>query len=165
FDIKTASSNRGSSASLGWAPGSGPPRGRHLGMQPDALIPIELAPSWCPWPMHVGARENGLVWIDLTVPADQNEGTYRGSVVVRAAGGATLATLPLELEVLPATMPARPVGTMLFYDPENLVKRIGDGAASQRQLWQLFHRHRVAPMHSIGSVEGVEKHLPALDGS
>ena len=165
FDIKTASNNRGSSASLGWAPGSGPPRGRHLGMQPDALIPIELAPSWCPWPMRVGAREHGLVWIDLTVPIDQSEGTYRGNVVVRAAGGTTLATLPLELEVLPATMPARPVGTMFFYDADNLEKRIGDRVATERQLWQLFHRHRVAAMHSVGSAEGIEKQLGALDGT
>lgn len=165
FEIKHASANRGGPESLGWAPGSGPPPERHLGMQPDALIPIALAPSWSPWPMVVAQGQNALVWIDLTIPFDQPEGSYRGSVVVRAAEGATLATLPIELEVLPATMPARPVATMLFYEAEPLEKRVGDRIATTRQLWELFHRHRVTPLHTIVSVEGFEEDLPALDGS
>jgi hypothetical protein len=164
FEIERASANRGGSESLGWAPGSGPPPDRYLGMQPDALIPVALAPAWSPWPMRVWPRENAPVWIDLTVPPDQPAGMFRGSVVVRA-GTVPLATLPLELEVLAATMPARPVGTMLFYEDATIEKRIGDRAATTRQLWQLFHRHRVTPLHGIGDAGEVDEHVPALDGS
>jgi hypothetical protein len=131
---------------------------------PDALIPVELAPAWSPWPMRVAARTNGVVWVDLTVPRDAAPGVTRGRVVVRAAGR-ELAALPLELEVLPATLPAWPVRTMFYYGHGELDERVGDVDATERQLWTLLHRHRLAPIHAVASAADVRKHLPALDGS
>ena len=164
FEIRHPSSTSGRSDSLGWAAGSGPPAGRYTGTVPDALIPVELAPPWAAWPLRVAQGQNGLVWIDLTVPVDLPPATYRSRVIVSGAAGA-LADIPLELEVLDATMPARPVGTMLFYDRDTLEHRIGDPEVAERQLWTLFHAHRLAPLHGVQSVGGVRKHLPALDGS
>jgi hypothetical protein len=164
FEVKRPSSTGGHTYSLGWAAGSGPPPGRFIGWLPDALIPVEQAPAWARYPLRVGAGRNGAVWIDLTVPADQAAGVYRGQVVVRA-GARTLARLPLELEVLDATLPVRPVATMLFYDRGALDRRVGGGDATERQLWRLFHQHRVAPLHGVGSAADVDDHLPALDGS
>jgi hypothetical protein len=164
FEIQRASSTAGGLGSLGWAAGSGPPPGRLPAVVPDALIPIELAPPWAPWPMRVAARENGVVWIDLTVPADLPPATYRGLVTVRD-GGQPVGTLALELEVLDATLPARPVSTMLFYERRALDRRIGDGQAAERQLWTLFHQHRLAPLHGVNAAADVVAHLPALDGS
>src|SRR5262249_15207476 len=123
-----------------------------------------LAAAWSPWPMRVGPRENAVVWIDLTVPLDEPAGVYRGRVIARA-GGRTLAALPLELEVLPATLPARPVATMLYYGRGELAERVGDVDATERQLWTLLHRHRLAPIHAVASAADVRRHLPALDGS
>ena len=166
FEIPRPSATAGSKESLGWAAGSGPEPGRFTGWVPDALIPIELAPPWSPWPMRIAQGQNGLVWIDLTVPAELAPGSYRSHVSVTAGtANERLADIPVELEVLPATMPARPVGTMLFYDTGTLEHRIGDLELTERQLWTLFHAHRLEPLHGIESVNGLRHHLPALDGS
>ncbi|HVU50949.1 MAG TPA: glycoside hydrolase domain-containing protein, partial [Polyangia bacterium] len=164
FDVTRPSSANGTDHCIGWDSGSGPPPGRYTGVVPDALIPVELAPGWSPWPMRVAARTNGVVWVDLTVPRDQPAGLYRAEVVARAAGRA-LAALPLELEVLPATMPAWPVRTMLYYGRGELAERVGDVDAAERQLWRLLHAHRLAPIHAVASAADVRRQLPALDGS
>jgi hypothetical protein len=166
FEIPRASATSGSRESLGWAAGSGPEPGRYTGWVPDALIPMELAPAWDPWPMRIARGQNAVVWIDVTVPAELAPGRYRSAVRVTAgAGGDKLAEIPVELEVRAATLPARPVGTMLFYDRDTLEKRIGDVESTERQLWKLFHAHRLEPLHGVGSVEGIRNRLPALDGS
>jgi hypothetical protein len=166
FDVPRASSANGTDHCLGWASGSGPPPGRYTGVVPDALIPVELAAAaiWSPWPMRVAAWTNGIVWVDLTVPRDEPAGVYHGRVVARAAGR-PLAVLPLELEVLPATMPAWPARTMLYYGRSELDQRVGDVDATERQLWTLLHRHRLAPIHAVSSAADVRRQLPALDGS
>jgi hypothetical protein len=165
YDVPRATSSaRGSGESPAWAAGSGPAPGRYTGLVPDALIPVELAPAWSPWPLRVEPRTNGLVWIDLTVPPDATAGGYRGEVVVRA-GARELARLPLELEVLAATLPARPVKTMLYYGRGELGRRVGGGPAAERQLWTLLHRHRLEAVHAVNSVDELRAQLPALDGS
>jgi hypothetical protein len=164
FVIPRPSSANGTDHCIGWDSGSGPPPGRYTGVVPDALIPVELAPAWSPWPMRVEARRNAVVWIDVTVPRDQPAGVVRGRVLVRAAGR-DLSALPLELEILPATLPARPVATMLYYGSGELQNRVGGGEAAERQLWTLMHRHRLSAIHALSSAEDVRRHLPALDGS
>jgi Glycoside hydrolase 123, catalytic domain len=155
FEVRRSSTG-GQPWSLGWAKGSGP--GNFVGTYPDALIPIELAPPWNPWPMKVPAGENGVVWVDLTVPKTALPGRYHGTILVRAGDGAD--ALPFSLDVLDATLPPRPVSTLLFYDPGNLRKRVGPNA--ERQLWTLFHEHRVTPLHGINDLEDLQHHLPAL---
>jgi len=164
FDVTRASGGRTSGESLGWASGSGPAPGAWTGLVPDALIPVEAAPSWDPYPMHVDANRNAVVWIDVTVPPGQPPGTYTGAVTV-AAGGSAIATLPIELDVVGATLPDRPVQTMLFYDRSELDRRIAGGDAAEQNLWKLYHRHRVSPMHDAVDVAGATRHLPALTGA
>lgn len=165
FDIQRASGNTADATnSLGWAGGSGPPAGAWTGLIPDALIPIESAPAWSPYPMTIAANQNGVVWIDLTIPRDQPAGLYTGQVVVKA-GTAPLATLPVELTIIAATLPARPVKTMLFYDPGELGQRIGSSGPAEQNLWKLLHRHRLTPMHSVSQPSELASHLPALEGS
>jgi hypothetical protein len=133
------------------------------GLVPDALIPVEVAPSWDPYPMNVAANQNAVVWIDITIPATQAAGTYSGSIVVKS-GANTLATIPVELEVAGATLPDRPIKTMLFYDPSELSRRVGAGAAEER-LWQLYHRHRLSAMHDAMTAGDAQSALAALDGT
>jgi hypothetical protein len=163
FDVGR-SNVRGRRDTLGWAAGSGPPGDHYVGWFPDALVPIALATSWAPWPMAVPAGQNGVVWVDLTVPPDLGPRRIEGRVIVRA-DGRTLATIPLSLEVLDATLPARPVRTWLFYERGALRKRMGAAEAAEPQLLQLFHRHRVTGFNGVGSVDGVRAALPALDGT
>ena len=130
---------------------------------PDALIPVEVAPSWDPYPMNVAANQNAAVWLDITVPTTQAAGTYTGSIIVKS-GQSTLATIPLELKVAGATLPDMPVKTMLYYDASELSRRIGSGASEQR-LWQLYHRHRLSTMHSAMTAADAQGALAALDGT
>jgi|GEM_PF-583162 hypothetical protein len=164
FDVTRASGGDTSGESLGWARGSGPAPGAWTGLMPDALIPVEVAPAWEPYPMHVDANRNAVIWVDVTVPPDQPSGAYTSNVHVASAGGA-LSTLPLEIDVLGATMPDRPIQTMLYYDRGELDSRIGGGDAAEANLWKLYHRHRISPMHDAESAATVQAHLPALDGS
>jgi hypothetical protein len=155
---------KGSENTLGWHGGAGPPAGRFVGWLPDPLIPVELAPSWAPWPMTIAADRNGVVWIDLTIPPDAAPGVRRACVVVRAAGEPPR-TIPVEVEIIDATMPAHPIRTWLFYGRRDLANRVGEVEASANQLLALFHRHRVTGFDSVNSVADVRRDLPALDGT
>jgi hypothetical protein len=153
FEVKR-SSTAGHDYSLGWASGSGPRGKDYTGWLPDALIPVELAPAWEPWPMKIAAGQRGAVWIDVTIPPEIDTATYHGKVTVRA-GDKTLATLPLDLEVLPATLPERPVKTLVFYDPGALRKRVGNLEATELQTQMLLRSHKLTPLRSVGSLEDV----------
>jgi len=149
---------------LGWRAGAAPRDA--TGWRADALIPVAWAPSWAPYPLSVPLGERRVVWIDLTVPADQAAGRLHGEVRVRA-GSKPVATRPIDLDVRAARMPARPVRTMLFYNRSQLRDRMGPVGLprTERQLWRLLHRHRVTPLHDARSAADVGRLRPALDGS
>lgn len=151
---------------MGWRNGSGPAEGAYTGWVPDALVPVEWAPAWAPYPMAVPAGQNRIVWVDVLVPRGQAPGGYRGQVTVRA-GDALLAEVPVELRVGAPVMPARPVATMLFWNNGQTQQRMGAGAvrATERHFWQLLHRHRVTPMHDADDVADARRRLPALHGT
>ncbi|WP_437758231.1 hypothetical protein [Sorangium sp. So ce1389] len=151
--------------SLGWSPAARPPDDRHLGFLPDALIPVELAPPWAPYPLEVGARETRAVWIDLHVPEGAVPGAYEGKVVVSSASHGELASLDLRLEVAPATLPYSPVDFIAFYEADEVAARVGDGPAVEQQLWQLLHEHHVDGFASVRSPAEVERLRAAIDGS
>lgn len=165
LDVTRASGGKDPRESLGWAKGSGPAAASWIGKVPDALIPVEVAPSWSPYPMTVAPRTNGIVWIDVTVGKAQPAGLYTGTIVVKT-GAAPLASLPVELEVVDVTLPERPVRTMLHYARSELARRMGgDGDAAEKHLFKLFHRHRVTPLHGAMTAAEATKALPMLDGS
>ncbi|HSO34268.1 MAG TPA: DUF4091 domain-containing protein [Labilithrix sp.] len=165
FDVPRPSGGKVAGESLAWAPGSGPAPGRWTGRLPDALIPVEVAPAWSPYPLAIAPHTNGIVWIDVTVGKSQPPGLYKGPLVVKA-GGAVIASLPVELEVADVTLPERPVRTMLYYARSALDRRMGAaGAAAEQHLLRLFHRHRLSPMHGAMTAEEVARQLAVLDGS
>ncbi|WP_437328712.1 hypothetical protein [Sorangium sp. So ce381] len=151
--------------SLGWSPAARPPDDLHLGFLPDALIPVELAPPWAPYPLEVGARETRAVWIDLHVPEGAIPGAYEGRVVVGSASHGELASLDLRLDVAPATLPYGAVDFIAFYDVDEIAARVGDGPAVEQQLWQLLHEHHVDGFASVRSPAEVERLRAAIDGS
>ncbi|HZU84006.1 MAG TPA: hypothetical protein VE987_13855, partial [Polyangiaceae bacterium] len=125
-EVRRPSGGRVAGESLGWSAGAGPPRGRWVGPVPDALVPVEASSSWCPYPMHVAAHTNGVVWIDLNVPRDARAGTYRGAIDVRERGR-ELAVVAVELSIADASLPDGPPATV-YYDPDELARRVGPGA-------------------------------------
>lgn len=166
FDVPRASGGKVAGESLGWAPGSGPAPGKWTGKVPDALVPVEVAPPWAPYPMAIGPHANGVVWIDLTIGKSQPAGLYKGTVVVKS-GLVVLASLPVELDVADVTLPDRPVRTMLFYEKDTLERKMGKdaAAAAEKHLFLLYHRHRLAPMHGAMTPADVASKLDVLDGS
>ncbi|AUX21307.1 hypothetical protein SOCEGT47_017880 [Sorangium cellulosum] len=165
-EIKRRSRNeRRPAESLGWSPAARPPDDRHLGFLPDALIPVDLAPPWAPYPLEVGARETRAVWIDLHVPEDAAAGVYQGNVLVRSASHGDLAALDLRLEVASATLPYSPVDFIAFYEAGEVAERVGDGPAVEQQLWQLLHEHHVDGFASVRTPAEVERLRAAIDGS
>ncbi|WP_437736158.1 hypothetical protein [Sorangium sp. So ce1335] len=151
--------------SLGWSPAARPPDERHLGALPDALIPVEIAPPWAPYPIEVGARETRAVWIDVHVPEGAAPGAREGKVVVTSASHGELAALDLRLDVAPVTLPYGAVDFIAFYEADKVAQRVGDGPAVEQQLWQLLHEHHVDGFASVRSPAEVERLRPAIDGS
>lgn len=165
FDVPRPSGGKQPGESLGWAPGSGPNAGKWTGKLPDALIPVEVAPAWSPYPMTIAPHTNGIVWIDVTVGKSQPPGLYKGPLLVRA-GGVVLASLPVELEIVDVTLPERPVRTMLYHARDALDRRMGQSAnAAEEHYFRLLHRHRMSPMHGAMTAAETARRLPMLDGS
>jgi hypothetical protein len=161
-EVRRASGGRTRGESLGWEPGAGPAKGAWLGPVPDALVPVELAAAWVPYPMRVAPRTNGIVWIDLNIPRVQPAGAYRGTLDVRE-GPQPLASIPVELTVADAQLPDDTPAAAAFYDPEELSQRVGGDA--EPRLWMLLHAHRVSALHDATTPEDVIRQRAALDGS
>lgn len=169
FDIPRASGGKTPGESLGWEPGSGPAPNAWTGRVPDALIPVEVAPAWSPYPMAIAAKKNGVVWIDVTIDKTQPPGLYKGDVIVKSGGASptAIATLAVELDVIDAVLPDRPLRTMLYFHASELEKRMGPeaGTAAKKHFFRLLHRHRIAPLHGAWTPSDVAQALDALDGS
>jgi hypothetical protein len=84
-------------------PSTSPHGNAGLGWYPDALIPAAV-PEWG-LPVKVAAGKRQGIWVDLKIPRAAGAGAYKGTVTV-AAGGKTLAALPLALTVYPFALPA-----------------------------------------------------------
>ena len=164
-EVKARSRNEQIPAeSLGWTPGARPLDEGQLGHVPDPLIPVDLAPPWSPYPLSVPARSAGAVWIDITVPADARPGPHAGQVLVTSAGG-ELARIDVSVEVAAAELPYRAVSFLAYYEPPKVARRVGEGEAVERQLWQLLHQHHVDAFGSLLEPADAERLRPALDGS
>jgi hypothetical protein len=161
-NVRRASGGKTAGESLGWERGAAPPAGGWIGPVPDALVPVEVAPRWAPYPLHVAPRTNGIVWIDVNVPPDQPPGHYRGTIDVRTPS-AVLALLPVEIDVVEARLPDRGPRALVFFDPEEIARRAGP--AAEEHAWKVLRAHRVTPLHDALRPEDVARAREALDGS
>lgn len=129
----------------------------------DALIPIEVAPTWAPYPLRIEPHRTASLWVDIHVPEDAEPGQYAARLVVRAAD-ADLGELSLALDVKGTRLPFKAVETAVFYDPAILERRLGSRKA-ELHLWQLFHRHHLSPMLSVKTAEDVRRIRSVIEGS
>jgi len=154
--------------SLGWEAGAAPPGPAAGGTLDDPLIPVQGAPLWANYPMHVVSGQHRAVWIDVAVPPNGiDPGSYRSRVVVRqrrSSGGAeVLAEFPLVLEVGRATLPYASLRTMVFFVPGRIEATIGSKAAV-RQYQQLMHAHHLSTIFPIDRAADVEANAASLTG-
>lgn len=147
---------------LGWATVEAKPEKPTIAI-PDALIPIEWAPAWAPYPLRVPTDTTMGVWLDIFIPPQTPSGQYHGLVRVNDDRN-LIVDLPLEIDVKKTNLPFRAVKTAIFYDPLSLEQRIGPGQ-SELELWRLLHRHQLTPMLSADDVRELERIRLALDGS
>lgn len=154
-------------ASLGWAGGAAPPGPAPGGTLPDPLIPRSWAgagggkrPGVVPNddPLTVPAGQHRVVWVDLFIRPSSPPGAYRGSVQVTGQP-----ELEVEVEVGTTRLPYRALGNMLFFEPSTIERHLGEAAIGRTV--QRLHRHHIAPIVPLHSVEDVERFLPMLDGS
>jgi hypothetical protein len=155
--------NRSPLESLDWSPRARPDDATVLGEVPDPLIPIEWASSFAPYPFTVDAGTARAMWFDLTIPPGA-AGVYESEVTVHTAGD-LVARLPVLLTVAGVALPYRPVSFFAYYGADELERRIGDGSAAERQLWQLLHRHHVDALPRVTTPADLARLRPALDGS
>jgi hypothetical protein len=150
--------------SLGWTPGARPQDARVRGEVPDALLPIALAAAPVAPGAAVPAGQTGAFWIDVFVPETARPGGYRAEATV-TADGATLARFDVRVDVRGALLPFRATGAFVYYEAERLDRRLGDGAAVERQLWQLLHAHHLDALAPLSRPEDVARLSSVYDGS
>lgn len=154
-------------ASLGWALGAAPPGPAPGGALPDPLIPRDWLNAKTParpgvvpndFPMTVPAGHHRVVWFDVFVPPEAMPGHYEGRVKVTGQPD-----LRVEVEVGSTPLPYRALPNMLFFEPTTIERVVGPEAVDL--TLQRLHRHHLAPIVPLRSLEEVERFMPMLDGS
>ncbi len=185
YDVPIARRSGGKVAgeSLGWARGSMPPEtGAAGGALPEPLLPVEYAPAWCDYPMRVAPGEHRVVWFDVTLPETLPAGRYGGTIVVRrgpggqapgggggpgseapGGGAGRLGEVPIELEVGAAKLPYAALATMVYYEPGEIVERVGAPEAVLHYL-QLMHRHHLSTFYTVAGPDDVAAQRGELSG-
>ncbi|HVR60764.1 MAG TPA: hypothetical protein VMU50_02645 [Polyangia bacterium] len=149
--------------SLGWTAGARPPDDAMLGDVPDALIPADLPGGAADDAARAGFAWHAF-WIDVFVPETAPPGTFTARAT-SSVGGQVAARFSVRVDVQPAALPFRATSVFAFYEPERLQRRIGDGAAVERQLWQLLHAHHVDALPPLTSVAEVDRLADAFTGA
>ena len=121
------------------------------GDYPDALVPADT-PGWG-LPLDVAAGKTQGIWVDCAIPRSARAGTYRGTLVVTAAGH-VLARFDLTLLVHDFALPAeRHLRWRVGYSGWETVPRhfqVPEGSPEwldlERDLYRLiWEGHRVVP--------------------
>lgn len=116
---------------------------------PDALAPVAL-PHTFQIPdagNRIPAQTAQAFWIDLWIPASTHPRVYRGEA--RVASGAEQRTVPIEISVLPAIVPAEDAVTLdnNSYGSSWLLEQY-PGAVGEEALVRLIHAyHRIFYEH------------------
>ncbi len=150
--------------SLGWEKQATPAAPESGTSIPDPLIPVEIAPTWDPYPLEIEARRQRVIWIDVDLTGSNiTPGRYSAKLVVRS-DAATLADIPLNLRVGAQQLPYAAAKTMLYFEPDKVEERVGTSAATDQYL-QLLHAHHVSSVLPLNSLRELEAAKGLLDGS
>lgn len=147
---------------LAWATVEAKPHGVPFEVA-DALIPVEWAPTWAPYPVQASVGVTASFWIDIFIPSHTPSGRYQGTIRIDGEGQQSR-ELPLSIDVKNAALPFRAIKTAVFYDVLSLEERIGNGEA-ELELWRLLHQHHLTPMLSVKGSRDIERIRPAIQGT
>ena len=121
-----------------------------------------LANPLVPADADLARGDRAALWINLTVPEAAPPGTYASTLLVSSAEGA-IGARKVTLRVIDRDMPWAAQKTMVYYEPENLERRMGDTAA-EIELRQVLHAHRVSAIRELADPSAIELDLRALSG-
>jgi hypothetical protein len=155
--------------SLGFTSAAKPPDDAMLGLVPDALIPVDLAPAWAPYPLQIAPGERGIVWIEAFVPEHCSVGAVNARVRVSAladdtTGELVLGEIDVNIDVLDAVLPYRAASFFAYYERSTLEARFVDAALVERQVWQTLHAHHLDVMVLVTSPADIEEVRGGLSG-
>ncbi len=103
---------------------------------------------------YAGPQRRQPVWVDVLIPASASPGVFRGHVRVTAAGQSPV-SLPVEMEVLPVTLPATPTLVTAFGFTWTGVARGHYAAPTDAQVTELGQAYaRAALRHGITLISG-----------
>ncbi len=141
-----------------------PPDEDFLGWLPDALLPIEIAPSWAPYPATVTPAEPLLFFVEAWVPPELAAGRYALTMALHHRAGPPL-RLPVTLDVAAHELPYRAVRAHAFYERTTLDRRFSDPGKVERELVQALHAHGLDSITQLMTEADAFRLAGSFDGS
>ncbi len=148
---------------LAFTPAARPPDAATLGLVPDPLVPVGIAPSWL-YPATVERGERAVFFVEAHVAEDADVGERRDAVAV-TVGGEVVATLPVHVRVHEPVLPYRAVSAFAYYEWSTLARRFVDAHLAERRVVQMLHAHHLDVLVQLTEPEHVERVRGALDGT
>jgi Domain of unknown function (DUF4091) len=147
------SGNAREPGSLAFTAAAAPDPKETTGWLADALVPGDA---------ELAQAGRAALWVDVGVPSGAPPGTYTAMLHVASAEGA-IGAREVRLRVLDRDMPWAAHKTMVFYEPDNLARRMGDRAA-EIELRQLMHAHHVSTFRELHQPSEMDLDDRALSG-
>ncbi len=141
-----------------------PPGPEDLGWLPDALIPVELAPSWLPYPASVEPGRSVVFFVESFIPYGIEPGK-RTLIVRLESEQQLLATSLIELEISALELPYRAARAHVFYEQETLQRAFNPHEPVEKKLVQLAHAHGLDTVTQMAEPAHVERLRGSFDGS
>ncbi len=152
-NIVRPSANDREPGSLAFTASAAPHPDAFTGFFADALVPLDP---------DIDAGKRGVLWIDITVPAEAPAGTYLTALNIGDARGA-IGARALRLRVINRDLPFAAAKTMIYYEAKNLEKRMGDRSA-ERDLRHVLHAHHLSAIHDVDGTTSMDLDDEALSG-
>ncbi|NUO49241.1 MAG: DUF4091 domain-containing protein [Polyangiaceae bacterium] len=148
--------------SLAFNLASRPPDEMVLGVRPDALLPLDIAPAWA-YPVKLAPGERTAFFVDIFIPEDFAPGRHIAKLRVDGANDSRM--VDVRLQVREPVLPYRATSAFAYYERPTLEKRFLDADAAEKQLVQMLHAHHLDVLCQVTEVEHAERLRGAYDGS
>ena len=153
LNIASPSGNDREPGSLAFTAASAPAPNAFSGFFADPLVPLDS---------DADPGKRAALWVDITVTPGTPAGIYRTALNVSDARGA-IGARAVSLRVIDRDLPYAAAKTMVYYEPDNLIKRMGDTAA-ERDLRHVLHAHHLSGIHDLHVKSPLELDDEALSG-
>lgn len=128
-----------------------------LGLNPDPLLPIELARA------HPQRDTPRVLFAELLVPRSAAAGTHEVTVALRVDGA--VVTVHVPVEVLPLELPRRAISVFSFYELPTLQRRFEHPEQVERRVVGALHDHGVESITVLREAADVRRVHGGLTGA